>query len=166
MDQILEILALSEPEFLRQCRIDHFQASGPGGQKRNRKLSAVRLIHIQSSISVTSSEYRETSRNLAIAINKLKLELAIKLDLDPQIQEADLTARIKFNKDVSEQNPQFPLMILLAVTLFKRYRGSIRELSLSLNTSSPQLIKFLKKSKQVWTSIQEIRRQNGHPPLK
>ena len=38
-------LALPDAELQAQCRFDRFRVSGPGGQHRNRRNTAVRLVH-------------------------------------------------------------------------------------------------------------------------
>jgi protein subunit release factor B len=49
---------LSDDELLRQCAVDTYRASGPGGQKRNKTSSAVRLRHLPSGLSVIAEESR------------------------------------------------------------------------------------------------------------
>ena len=44
--------ALSEDQLLAQCEVDTYRASGPGGQKRNKTSSAVRLRHLPSELMV------------------------------------------------------------------------------------------------------------------
>lgn len=41
-----EYLLMSDEELMRQCEMSTFKASGPGGQHRNKRESAVRLKHI------------------------------------------------------------------------------------------------------------------------
>lgn len=43
--QAVDYLSLTDAELLRQCNVDTYRASGPGGQHRNKTESAVRLRH-------------------------------------------------------------------------------------------------------------------------
>jgi len=43
-------LYLTDEDLLRQCEMDTFKASGPGGQHRNKRESAVRLKHLPTGI--------------------------------------------------------------------------------------------------------------------
>lgn len=45
-----EYLVLSDEELMKQCEMGTFKASGPGGQHRNKRESAVRLKHIPTGI--------------------------------------------------------------------------------------------------------------------
>ena len=63
-DSLVEKLLFSDEKLLRECRIDRYQASGKGGQKRNRVLSAVRLTLAGGELVATSSEWREGGETL------------------------------------------------------------------------------------------------------
>ena len=62
----------SDEELLRECEVDTFRASGPGGQHVNKTESAVRLRHPPSGVVVTSQSERSQHRNKAICLQKLR----------------------------------------------------------------------------------------------
>jgi protein subunit release factor B len=59
----------------RDCQVDFFVASGPGGQHKNRSKTAVRLRHEPSGLIVTATELRSQARNLERAYDRLKKRL-------------------------------------------------------------------------------------------
>jgi protein subunit release factor A len=66
------ILPETDEDILRECEIETFRASGPGGQHVNKTESAVRLKHLPSGLIVTSREERSQHRNKAICLKKLR----------------------------------------------------------------------------------------------
>jgi protein subunit release factor B len=66
------ILPESDDDLLRECIVETFRASGPGGQHVNKTESAVRLRHLPSSVVVTSQEQRSQHRNKALCLQKLR----------------------------------------------------------------------------------------------
>lgn len=65
----------SDDELLRECEIDTFRASGPGGQHVNKTESAVRLRHLPSGVVVTSQQERSQHRNKALCLQKLRKKI-------------------------------------------------------------------------------------------
>src|SRR5215208_183528 len=63
--------ALSDSQMLDQCEVDTYRASGPGGQKRNKTSSAVRLRHVPSGLIVIAEESRSQHENKAKALKRL-----------------------------------------------------------------------------------------------
>ena len=55
--------------------IDYFKSSGPGGQKKNKPVSAVRLHHRPTGIVVTATERRSQHQNRALAFDRLRERL-------------------------------------------------------------------------------------------
>src|ERR1700704_5043286 len=62
----------SDEELLRECQVDTFRSSGPGGQHVNKTESAVRLRHTPSGVVVTSQQERSQHRNKALCLEKLR----------------------------------------------------------------------------------------------
>jgi peptide chain release factor 2 len=66
------ILPESDEDLLRECEVETFRSSGPGGQHVNKTESAVRLRHSPSGIVVTSQQERSQHRNKALCLQKLR----------------------------------------------------------------------------------------------
>ena len=62
----------SDEELLRECEVETFRSSGPGGQHVNKTESAIRLRHLPSGVVVTAQEERSQHRNKAIGLRKLR----------------------------------------------------------------------------------------------
>src|SRR5437868_8079744 len=71
--------SLSDDQLLAQCEVDTYRASGPGGQKRNKTSSAVRLRHAASGLIVIAEESRSQHENRARALRRLRRELFLRL---------------------------------------------------------------------------------------
>src|ERR1044071_5173690 len=70
---------LTEPQLLAQCEVDTYRASGPGGQKRNKTSSAVRLRHTPTGLIVIAEESRSQHENKAKALKRLWHALFLEL---------------------------------------------------------------------------------------
>jgi protein subunit release factor A len=67
----------------REVEVSVYQASGPGGQHRNRTYSAVRMKHLPTGIVVTAADSRSQLRNRRIALERLARRLAEHFHEDP-----------------------------------------------------------------------------------
>src|SRR5882757_7022630 len=70
---------LTDEQLLAQCEVDTYRASGPGGQKRNKTSSAVRLRHPPSGLLVIAEESRSQHENRARALKRMRQALYLKL---------------------------------------------------------------------------------------
>jgi len=64
-----------DADLLRECEVETFRSSGPGGQHVNKTESAVRLRHLPSGVTVTSQQERSQYRNKAICLQKLRRKI-------------------------------------------------------------------------------------------
>jgi protein subunit release factor B len=60
----------------RDCDVEFFIASGPGGQHRNKVESGVRLVHRPSGVTVTATERRSQHANREVAFERMAERLA------------------------------------------------------------------------------------------
>jgi protein subunit release factor B len=66
------ILPDTDEGLLRECTVDTFRSSGPGGQHVNKTETAVRLRHLPSGIVVSSRELRSQHQNKTSCLRKLR----------------------------------------------------------------------------------------------
>src|SRR5947199_10306365 len=70
---------LNDTQLLAQCEVDTYRASGPGGQKRNKTSSAVRIRHLPSGLIVIAEESRSQHENRVKALKRLRQAFVLKL---------------------------------------------------------------------------------------
>ncbi len=60
----------------RECEITAYRSSGPGGQKKNKTESSVRVRHLASGLTRIATENRSQSRNRRLALERVWKALA------------------------------------------------------------------------------------------
>ena len=58
-------------KLLRDCDVETYRGSGPGGQHRNKTESAVRMTHRPSDIVRVATEHRSQLRNRELALERI-----------------------------------------------------------------------------------------------
>ena len=66
------MLPETDEDLLRECQVETFRSSGPGGQHVNTTESAVRLRHLPSGVVVTTRQERSQHRNKALGLQRLR----------------------------------------------------------------------------------------------
>lgn len=59
----------------RECIVTPFKSSGPGGQKKNKTESSVRVRHVPTGITRIATESRSQGRNRELALRRVFDEL-------------------------------------------------------------------------------------------
>lgn len=70
-----EVYPTDRESLERDCDMEFFIASGPGGQNRNKVETGVRLVHRPSGISVTAVERRSQHANREVAFERMAARL-------------------------------------------------------------------------------------------
>lgn len=151
-------LTASDNELFKFCRCDNFQASGPGGQKRNRKYSAVRLRHEATGIEVTASKSRSHKENLHNALKKLRLKIAmeIKGEKSPVLE----------NIEMSLENLRYPCWLAAVFDALRNSEFRIKDAAALLGVSTGKLIRLLARDHSAWQKANEERRRRNMPLLR
>jgi hypothetical protein len=168
---------LSDAALLAQCEVDTYRASGPGGQKRNKTSSAVRLRHSPSGLLVIAEESRSQYENKARALRRMRQALYLKLreELSPEertpealgaraeiVAARDRDSRLRPGRKSPHYWPAVGIVldVLLALT------ARVSEAAEALGTSTANLIEFLRDDDKVWEQANQLRTRFGHKPLR
>jgi hypothetical protein len=161
--------SLSDDELFAQCEFDRYRASGPGGQKRNKTDSAVRLRHRPTGLLVTAADSRSQHDNRARALKRLRAALAYDLR-QPTEGEATPTAILQAMTTgklaVKERDPNFLPAYAWALDVLSEQQGRLAETAERLGVSTGGLVRFLESSPDGWQAAMRIRSAAGQKPLR
>jgi hypothetical protein len=149
--------ALSDVQLLAQCRIEAFRGPGPGGQKRNKTSSAIRVTHLPSGISVIAGESRSQARNRAVALRRLRHQLALHIR-----NPVDL-AKLPNPKllDISQRSADYPSAMAIVLDVLESAGWSISDSADVLGVSTAGVVRFLKADEKLWTQVNQRRKVAG-----
>lgn len=95
-----EYLMMTDDQLISQCEMNTFKSSGPGGQHRNKRESAVRLKHLPTSIIAQVHSHILESRIRVllwcICVNKLQSDRLWRIDHNTKIVLQPLLACVRF----------------------------------------------------------------------
>ncbi|MCL2807395.1 MAG: peptide chain release factor-like protein [Coriobacteriia bacterium] len=95
----------SDEELLRECRVQVFRGSGPGGQSVNTTDSAVRLIHKPSGLMVVARRERSQLLNKRAALARLRRRLEAANQL-PRLRLATQPSRTSIERRLVNKRHQ------------------------------------------------------------
>ncbi len=168
---------LGDNELLKQCEVDTYRASGPGGQKRNKTSSAVRLRHVPSGLIVIAEESRSQHDNKAKALRRLKkalfLELREAIPVESRTPEAlaalpDYAAARDRNGrlQLGAKDPRFWPAAGVVLDVLEAVEAKVSEAAELLGISTGNLIAFLETDPKVWQTANNLRVKFGQKALK
>lgn len=92
----------SDEDLLRECEVQTFRSSGPGGQHVNKTESAVRLRHLPSGVVVTSQQERSQHRNRVLCLQRLRRKVA-QMNYRPAKRVPTRVSRAARNRTLEEK---------------------------------------------------------------
>lgn len=148
-----------------QCDIQRTRGSGPGGQHRNKVETAIVITHCASGIRAEASERRSQAQNLAIAWQRLRTALAVGVRhaIDLQHPPSALwTSRIHGGKiRVSPDHEDFGPLLAELLDRLHSAEADMASVAARMQTSSSQIVKFLKLHPPALAKLNEWRRERG-----
>ena len=157
---------LSDRQLLDQCEVDTYRASGPGGQKRNKTSSAVRLRHLPSGLLVIAEESRSQHENKARALRRLRRRLFLKLREPFAPSEEMLHTIVVLRLKIGRRDERYWPMVGVALDALAENRGRVSEAAAALGVTTGCLVDFLASEDTVWQQANEMRREYGEKPLR
>jgi len=182
MNQRDKWLLCDRDELLKDCRVDTYKSSGPGGQRKNKVETAIRLVHEPSGVTAVGQQTRSQRQNKSLALANLRMHIAcacrMPLDLTrlkiPEeiaecFQRPAKGARKQQSKarlSLSSGNKLFWPTAAFVLDVLDAADGKLSEASGAIGVSTANLAAFLRGHRNLLAAAQAIRRDNGHSPLR
>ncbi len=166
-----EWLAADDAGLLRDCAVDTYRASGPGGQKRNKTSSAVRLRHGPSGLMVIAEESRSQHENKAKAVQRLRMAIALQVreplgvDWRPPEWLGDYVGEGTAGR-MSARNERYPEFVAVLLDALAAAGGGVREAAGLLGVSTGRFTKLVSLDGKVLAEANRIRHVAGLASLK
>jgi hypothetical protein len=152
-------LRLDDEALLRQCRQERYRASGPGGQRRNKVETAVRLHHSLSGLSAQAEESRSTQENRLRALRRLRERIALEVREPFDLASPALPPEFAAQRGdggrlaINRRNPSYPLVLATALDALAAADGSYAKAARALGITTSQLLRLLRNDREAWRSI-------------
>ncbi|MBN9517819.1 peptide chain release factor-like protein [bacterium] len=168
--------ALTPDQLLAQCEVDTYRASGPGGQKRNKTSSAVRLRHPPTGLLVIAEESRSQHVNKAKALDRLAHALFLHLrdELPPGVTHEIITALPDYSDardrsgklSLGRKDPRFWPAVGVVLDVLAATSARVADAAALLGVSTGNLVDFLQTDPKVWQEANRLRAAAGQKPLR
>jgi hypothetical protein len=149
-------LRLDDVALLKECQQERYRASGPGGQRRNKVETAIRLHHRSSGLVAQAEESRSPEENRTRALRRLRERIALELrtpfDLEapPLVPELLSQRGLKGRLSVNPRNRDYPIIVATVLDALEAAEGSYAKAASALGLTTSQVLRFLRSDPHVW----------------
>lgn len=171
-DSPTDFLAQSDTRLRHDCNVHCYRASGPGGQKRNKTSSAVRLLHRPTGLTVVATESRSQHENRARAIRRLRetIALNVRRPVDVESYSVPEAIRVCLTKtgrfSVSTKNERYLPAVQAVLDLLNAVDGRVGFAAELLCITTASLTALLTRDGKLLAAANAIRARCGHKPLR
>ena len=169
-----------ETALLKNCRVDTYRSHGPGGQRKNKVETAIRLVHEPSGISAQGQQTRSQGRNKTLALRNLRMHIACRCRQPQDLAQCAIPDTIA---ECFQRRPGAPRHVRLRLSLpsgkrcfwpvaafvldvFDAAEGQLSTAARALAISTANLAAFLRSHRHLLAAAQAIRKSHGHTPLR
>lgn len=160
---------IDDERLLKDCEQQRLKRSGPGGQRRNKVETAVRLRHRPTGLVAEAADSRSSLENLHAALRRLRLLLAVEIR-SSAIPEAPSglwrsriqSGRIRLNAD----HDDVPQMLAEALDHLSAADWHVAAAAERLNVTATQLLRLLRLSPPAMALLNRHRAESGLGPMR
>lgn len=175
-----DYLALDDQTLLRQCDVHAYKASGPGGQRRNKVATAIRVVHKPTGLKAHADESRYQVENKRRAIARIRMSIACgfrrpaktdPLQIPPVVAECIFTPRKAATGAVrrlavGRKDRRFWQVAAFLLDLLAACGGRVSRASAALGITTANFVAMVKTHKRLLGAAQAIRKENEIKPLR
>ena len=160
-------LRLDDAALLKDCHQERYRASGPGGQRRNKVETAIRLHHRLSGLVAQAEESRFLEENRKRALRRLRerlgLELRAPFDLEapPVVPELAEHVSPEGALSINPRNRTYPIVVATVLDALAAAEGSYAKAARALGLTTSQVLRFLRSDAQVWRAVEAAQRRRA-----
>jgi hypothetical protein len=166
---MVESATLPDEKLLSECDVQTFRASGPGGQKRNKTDSAVRIVHRPSGIVAIANESRSQHENRARALKRLRKTLTLRIRRPVEEGAVPEAISAVIGRDgrlrVGLRDARFLPAAGAALDVLAEAEGSVSAAAQRIGLTTANLSAFLTADEDVLVEANRMRASFGLRPL-
>ncbi len=154
---------LDEVKLRSECDVTRTRRGGPGGQHRNKVETAVVLLHRPTGVAAEANERRSQADNLAEALFRLRIRLALAVRHAPPSPRSEAWERhLRGGRlQINVRHQDFPAVLAEALDTLSDRSGDLPEAAAQLGCTSSQLIKLFKLEPAALQMVNAQRAERG-----